>query len=531
MLGDRLGKWVIFKELGRGGMGRVFLAQDEMTGQKAAIKVLAGELAQDVGFLQRFQREIETLSKLDHPHIVRFIESGIENGHYFYAMEFVEGQNLEQVLEEKKRIPWSEALDIALQVTPALKHIHDHGVIHRDLKPSNLLRATTGLVKLTDFGIAKVFAATHLTATGGIVGTAEYISPEQAAGKIVGRRSDIYSFGCVLYTLVTGRPPFTGLSYIDLIHKHRYGQFDRPGKIVDDLPAEFDELLCQMMAKDPEERPRDAMVLLKNLEAIQKKVHRKQQQTSADNQAKGTVAENRADKLSADQLAAAVGPATLMSRLMRSELDRMNRGGPVQRFLNQPIVLVTLLAACLGVLGWTFWPLSAHDYFANGEKLMASDEYVDWLRADRECFVPLDRKFPSHAYRDEVAKFRHKIEADAAPNLSEAQRFFQLGEQQKLQGNLAAAQQTWLNLVTLFQAADAEQLWVRRAESALIDLEKQSERRDRFKSAQAALDRAKSLREQGRRDEADKIARAVVELYRPDPAARDLVAEAEKLRK
>src|SRR5450631_3266019 len=112
MIGDRLGKWVIFKELGRGGMGRVYLAQEELTGKQAALKVLASELAQEIGFLERFQREIETLSKLDHPNIVRFFEAGCENGYYFYAMEYVEGSNLEQILEEQHRLPWKDVLGI-----------------------------------------------------------------------------------------------------------------------------------------------------------------------------------------------------------------------------------------------------------------------------------------------------------------------------------------------------------------------------------------------------------------------------------
>src|SRR5262245_59487192 len=169
MIGDRLGKWVIYKELGRGGMGRVYLAQEEIGGRQAALKVLAAELAQDAGFLHRFQREIEALSRLDHPGLVRFYESGLENGLYFYAMEYVEGENLEGLLLEQGRLPWKDVLDIALQICPALKHVHDHGVIHRDLKPPNILRATGGQIKLTDFGIAKVFASTHLTATGGVV--------------------------------------------------------------------------------------------------------------------------------------------------------------------------------------------------------------------------------------------------------------------------------------------------------------------------------------------------------------------------
>src|SRR5437660_717595 len=152
MIGDRLGKWVIYKELGRGGMGRVFLAQEEIGGRKAALKVLAAELAQDAGFLHRFQREIATLSQLDHPHIVRFYEAGFENGMHFYAMEYVDGSSFEEILEAERRLSWKEVLDTALQVCPALRHVHDHGIIHRDLKPANILRTAAGVVKLSDFG-------------------------------------------------------------------------------------------------------------------------------------------------------------------------------------------------------------------------------------------------------------------------------------------------------------------------------------------------------------------------------------------
>src|SRR5271170_7183741 len=123
MIGERLGKWVIYKELGRGGMGRVYLAQEEIGGRQAAIKILAAELAQDAGFLQRFLREIETLSMLEHPNIVRFYEASQENGMYFYAMEYVEGQSLDELLHEHGKLPWKDVLDMAIQICQALKHV------------------------------------------------------------------------------------------------------------------------------------------------------------------------------------------------------------------------------------------------------------------------------------------------------------------------------------------------------------------------------------------------------------------------
>lgn len=527
MIGDRLGKWVIFKELGRGGMGRVYLAQEELTGKQAAIKVLSAQLAQDIGFLQRFQREIETLAKLDHPNIVRFYEAGFENGLYFYAMEYVEGMSLEQIIEEQSRLPWNDVLEIALQVTPALRHVHDNGVIHRDIKPSNLILNRDGQIKLMDFGIAKVFAATHLTATGGIVGTAEYISPEQAAGKVVGKRSDLYCFGCVLYALIVGRPPFMGNSYVELLHKHRYGQFDPPHKFMADMPYELDELICQMLEKDPDKRPRDALVVFKTLDSIRAKIDRQSHRTSVDNRNAATVAENRTDKVSVEALPS---PATLMSRLVRAELETQQRGGPVNRFLNRPTVLVALLLACVGILVWTFWPLSAAQLYERGAKLMESESAYDMERAWREYLGPLERDYPDHGYKEELEAFRVKWQTAKSPQASEAQRFFLQAEMLQKQGNQVAAQKMWKNVIDVFDGVAAEKVWVDRARRALNDQEKAGLHKDRLKNVEAALKNACQLRDCGQRAEADRILCGIIELYENDPAAAELVAEAKKMR-
>ena len=374
MTGDRLGKWVIHRELGRGGMGRVYLAQEEIGGRVAALKVLTAELAQESGFLQRFQREIETLSQLDHPHIVRFYESGFENGLHFYAMEYVDGSSFEEILEHDGRLPWKEVLDTALQICPALKHVHDHGIIHRDLKPANILRTTAGVAKLTDFGIAKIFASQHLTATGGVIGTAEFLSPEQAAGKPVSKRSDLYSLGAVLYTLLTGRPPFVGDSFVDLLHKHRYGQFDAPGTVIPELPREMDEVVCQLLEKDPAKRPPDCLVLSRQLESLRRKLERKNNPTRAVADDEGTVADNS----SGVSEEVGPGPATLMSQLVRQELERLNRGGPITRLLNRWFVVLPLFLLVLGILVWTFWPLGPEKMFERGAELMGSTDPADW---------------------------------------------------------------------------------------------------------------------------------------------------------
>jgi serine/threonine-protein kinase len=524
MIGERLGKWVIFKELGRGGMGRVFLAQEEMAGRQAAIKILSAELAQESGFLTRFQREIETLSKLDHPNIVHFYESGYENGMYYYAMEYVEGQSLDDVLQAQKRLPWQEVLDAALQICPALRHAHDHGVIHRDIKPPNLLRTSAGQIKLTDFGIAKVFASRHLTATGGVVGTAEFLSPEQASGKPVTKRSDLYSLGVVLYNLLTGRTPFEGNSFLDLLHKHRYAQFDRPQRVVPEIPYELDELVCQLLEKDPAKRPPDCLVLGRQLEALRRRLERKGHATMGDAANSPTVAENL-DDLDDEAM---VGPGTLMSRLMRSELDRQNQGGWLSRLLNHGWVLGLLLALCVGVIVWTFWPASAESLYQRGAELMASTRPADWEIAWRDYFQQLNQKYPEHPYQAEIKKFQQQLEAARHTRPGEAQRFFQQAERLLHEGQVTEARKTWRNIVQAFAGLDDEKEWVRRSEEALAALDKNGAARERTERLRPVLEHAARLQANGQPADAERIWSALEELYRGDPEVLLEVAAARK---
>ncbi len=527
MIGDRLGKWVIFKELGRGGMGHVYLAQEEIGGRQAALKILAAELAQDVGFLQRFQREIETLSKLDHPNIVRFYEAGFENNLYFYAMEYVEGQSLDEAMQAQGRLPWQEVLDAAIQVCLALRHVHDHGIIHRDLKPPNLLRTAAGVVKLTDFGIAKVFASSHLTATGGVVGTAEFLSPEQAAGKPVSKRSDLYSLGAVLYTLLTGRPPFEGNTFVELLHKHRYGQFDPPQKLVLEIPHDLDEIVCRLLEKDPAKRPPDCLVLGKQLESLKKKYERKSQPTESGMPDQATLAENRPGDFDPESVP---GPSTLMSRLMRAELESQNRQGFLMRFLNRAWVLALLLVLCVSTIVWAFWPLSADALFERGARLMASGRQADWQRAWDEYLGPLNSNYPDHPYQVEVAEFKKKIDAArlGADIPSEAQRFFLQGQRLFKEGQFNQAKKVWDSVIQAFGGIDAETEWVERSQRALQELDTAATAKERRQSVRQALERADSLRGEGKQAEAEKIWSSLEILYHDDP---EILAEISKARK
>lgn len=527
MLGSRLGRWVLDQELGRGGMGQVYLAHDAATGERAAVKVLAPDLAPDPGSAQRFQREIDVLGQLEHPNIVRFYEAGSQDGKSFYAMEYVEGKTYDDLLIDQGQLPWADVLDLALQICPALKHAHDRGIVHRDLKPSNLLRQADGLVKLTDFGIAQVFAGTHLTATGVVVGTGDFLSPEQAAGKQATKRSDLYSLGVVLYTLLTGRTPFQGESVLDLMHKHRYAQFEKPRRLVPDIPPEIEEVVCRLMEKDPDNRPADAGVLHKLLEGVRRKLARRDLPTALQ-------ASTRAERA---RPAGAEGPATTMARLMREELESQNRGGPVQQFLNRPLVLVVLLLLCVGGIAWAFWPDSAEGLFRKGEALMQSENPGDWDYAWRKYFEPLQQKYPDHSYGEQLAKYRQQIDdqaafgdanrvASSAKIGSEAQWFYLKGLRRRQQGDEPGARRIWSELASAFRDVKAEQPWVRLAEK---ELEKPSERAvggdKRWATAKAALERARQLRDEGERAKAEEIWQGLEELYKADPSAKDVLDE------
>jgi serine/threonine-protein kinase len=376
-------------------MGVVYRATHAETGQAVAIKVLPAELARDGGFADRFAREIASLQKLNHPNIVKLIEPGEDQGFQYYVMEFVQGRPLDKVIAAERRIPWQRAVELAIQICHGLKHAHDHGIIHRDLKPANLLITDDDTVKLTDFGIAKVFAGTAITATGGIIGTPEYMSPEQGDSRPITRRSDLYSLGVVLYAMLTGRAPFLGRSMAELLNLHRYGQFDRPTAIVPEIPSWLDELVCQLLEKDPEKRPPDAHVVARRLEVVQKKVALRSAQTLVEEDV--TIASEGAPP----KRRRGTGPATLMQRLMRAQLKELDEPGWLGTILQKTWVLVVLLLLSVGAL--TVFAMSSGE----GRRWNAIHKLAD-SGDDRDLGLLLDR------LQDYLRRYENGPHADEA---------------------------------------------------------------------------------------------------------------------
>ena len=263
-----LGPYEIDKPLGKGGMGSVYSATDSQTGQRVAIKALSPHLASAEGFRERFDAEIESLKTLRHDGIVRLYGYGEQDGVLFYSMELVEGISLEDELKAGRRFNWREVTNFAIQLSLSLKHAHDHGIVHRDIKPANILLNDDEHVKLADFGIARLFGTTSLTTAGGVLGTADYMSPEQADGRPVTARCDQYSLGGVMYALLAGRPPFRAKNLPQMLQLQRFADPEPVRRYAPDTPEPLEHVIMQLLAKDPADRFPNTQVLARHLQAM-----------------------------------------------------------------------------------------------------------------------------------------------------------------------------------------------------------------------------------------------------------------------
>jgi len=273
-VGERIAHYELLEELGHGGMGAVFRAKDLNTGQDIALKVLPPELSLNPALLQRFRREVLTLRQLHHPGIIRILDVGAEGRTNYFSMEYARGGNLERFLEHQGgRLPVEQAVEIMLQLCDALDYAHSKNIVHRDIKPSNILLTEGGHPKLTDFGIAKVVEATRMTVTGGIVGTVDYMAPEQAEGRVIGPKTDVYSLGVLLYQMTTGRLPFKGETPSEVIQKHRWSLPEPPRNFNPDIPENLSKVIEDMLQKDPAKRVPSVRALIRILQKMKEQMH------------------------------------------------------------------------------------------------------------------------------------------------------------------------------------------------------------------------------------------------------------------
>ncbi|MEV7775154.1 protein kinase [Kitasatospora sp. NPDC086791] len=265
--------------LGRGGMAEVFAAEDVRLGRTVAVKLLRGELAQDDVARLRFTREAHAVAALNHHSIVSVYDTGEEyvgdESTPYIVMELVEGRTVRELLADEDAPPVDQALIIIAGVLEALAYSHRHGIVHRDIKPANVIITTTGAVKVMDFGIARALTggATTMTQTGMVMGTPQYLSPEQALGKPVDHRSDLYAAGCMLYELLTLRPPFTGDTPLSVVYQHVQDPPVPPSQANSRVPVGLDPLVLRSLAKNPDDRFQDADEFRAHLQHALREMH------------------------------------------------------------------------------------------------------------------------------------------------------------------------------------------------------------------------------------------------------------------
>src|ERR687883_186847 len=263
------GRDKIVRKLGTGGMANVYLAEDQELGRRVAIKILDNRHAADDSFIERFRREAKNAAGLSHPNIVSIYDRGEAEGTYYIAMEYLDGRSLKELIVARGPAPIPVSIDYARQILAALRFAHRNGIVHRDIKPHNVLVDAEGRVKVTDFGIARA-GASQMTEAGSIIGTAQYLSPEQAKGAPVDETSDLYSVGVVLYELLTGVVPFSGESPVEIAMKHLSATPEPPSAKRSDIPHYLDMIVLRALGKDPAERYQSAEEMDADLARVQR---------------------------------------------------------------------------------------------------------------------------------------------------------------------------------------------------------------------------------------------------------------------
>ena len=266
------GRYQIIEELGKGGMGRVYKVLDQEVNVKIALKLIKPEISADKKSIERFRNELKTARDISHKNICRMYDLNKEAGSYYITMEFVPGEDLKSMIRMSGRLAVGTTIGIAKQICDGLTEAHKLGVVHRDLKPSNIMIDKEGNVRIMDFGIARSLESKGITGAGMMIGTPEYMSPEQVEGEEVDQRSDIYSLGVILYEMVTGRLPFEGVTPLSVAHKHRYEATQEPKKVNAQIPEDLSQIILKCLEKDKKKRYQRAEEFFDELDNIEERI-------------------------------------------------------------------------------------------------------------------------------------------------------------------------------------------------------------------------------------------------------------------
>jgi beta-lactam-binding protein with PASTA domain len=376
------GRYQLTEQIGRGGMAEVWSARDTRLGRSVAVKLLRTDLARDPSFQARFKREAQSSASLNHPAIVSVYDTGEDTAldpygapapQPYIVMEQVHGRTVKQILQESSPLDIDDAMRITAGVLDALQYSHRGGIIHRDIKPGNVMVDDAGEVKVMDFGIARAIADTSATMTGtnAVLGTAQYLSPEQARGETVDERSDLYSAGCLLFELLTGRPPFVGENALALAYQHVGETPPPPSSINPDVPGDLDNVVLHALAKSREDRYQDAASFIADLDRVA---------TGLPVQA--PPAGLAAAGVAGAAAAAALGDTARTQRLTRATTTETDPGWPVSAD-EEPLedeepkrrlwLYVLLIGLALGVIAALFWFLGRGDGLPEVEQVRMPD--------------------------------------------------------------------------------------------------------------------------------------------------------------
>ena len=262
------GRYEVLKRVGSGGMADVYMAKDHKLNRNVAVKVLKSEYVEDEKFLKKFETEAQAVARLSHPNIVNIYDVGIEDGMNYIVMELAEGITLKEYIRKKGYLSPKETVEISTQIASAISHAHKNHIIHRDIKPQNILVSDTGIIKVTDFGIAKATSSNTVTSTATAMGSVHYISPEQAKGRFCDEKSDIYSLGITMYEMVTGHVPFDHENGVTIALMHLQNEITPPSQIRDGIPDSLEKIILKCTMKKPEERYQTADDLIADLRLV-----------------------------------------------------------------------------------------------------------------------------------------------------------------------------------------------------------------------------------------------------------------------
>jgi len=525
----RLGPFVLEEKLGAGGMGEVYRATHVETRRVVALKVLSAKAAGSKRIVARFARELEILKALKHDNIVRCYGGGRHETEAYLVMELVGGGSLGSMLRRRGRLAWETAIDYGLQICDGLAYAHEWGIVHRDLTPANLLLTEDGkTVKIADFGIARVQYGKRLTATKHTLGTVAYMAPEQIRGAPpVSHRTDLYTLGCVMFEMLTGKLPFTCDSTAQMLYHHLGEPPPRVSSLVMDCPVWLDHLVNQLLEKDPLKRPHDASAVAQALREVQEKVAA----------GAGMAAH-----------AASGGPSTLTTladKQDKTEVRKLIKGKKKKKGKKTPFYeRAWFLAACLlltiGLGAWLLWPVSERKLFAQIETMMADNEAMHRYKARELCQELLER-FPQGEHAGQARQFLDSMDMEKAERrladdlkhgrkpATEGGRLFAEAWNYEQFGDRVTALEKYQGMVDLLPADGSERPFVNLARRQIAALTGKTDLSgDRAAFLEARLNDADKLDEEGKIVEARSLWSSIVTLYGDNRELLPLVKRAQQ---